>query len=138
MPLDLQRLVGPIQVKGTQTDPLYVIVDGISIISYNISGTASNVPDNTKTTILTQAFVASTFENAVIISVSGEDYAKFFFTVNGSDIDIRRTGPDSNLTFDFTGAPYALTTGDIIDVKVEHFNVGSLLDFEATIYGYSS
>ena len=124
---------------GIETDPgnpLNVQVDGISVTKFNSSGTVSNVVDTTKTTILSQAFVSGTFENLVIISVSGEDYAKFFLTLNGSDIDIRRTGPDRNLTFDFTGAPLALSPGDIIDVKVEHFNVGDLVDFEATIYGY--
>jgi len=29
------------------------------------------------------------------------------------------------------------TTVDVVDVKVEHFNSGDLLDFEATIYGYA-
>jgi len=136
MPLDLQRIVGPLQVTGTESDPLFVVVQGISITTFNKTGAVANVPDATKTTILTQAFVSGTFEKLVLASVSGEDYAKFYLTINGTDIDIRRTGPDRNLTFDFTGAPLALTTGDVIDIKVEHFNVGDLLDFEATIYGY--
>lgn len=116
--------------------PWIVEVDGISVTNFNTTATATNVAESTKTTILTQAFVDGTFENLVIISVSGEDYAKFFFTLNGSDIDIRRTGPDRNLVYDFTGAPVSLVSGDIIDVKVEHFNVGETPDFEATIYGY--
>lgn len=136
MPLDLQRLVGPIQVKGTQDDPLYVVVDGISVTTFNTSASATNVAETTKTTILSQAFLLGTFEKLVMISVSGEDYAKYFLTLNGVDIDIRRTGPDRNLTFDFTGAPIALSVGDIIDVKVEHFVPATLIDFEATIYGY--
>ncbi|MHA2066716.1 MAG: hypothetical protein ACXABY_20280 [Candidatus Thorarchaeota archaeon] len=127
----------PFGIETDPANPLDVEVQGISIINFNTSATVSNVADNTKTTILTQAYVAGSFENLVIVSVSGEDYAKFFLTVNGSDIDIRRTGPDRNLTFDFTGAPFALTTGDVVDVKVEHFNVGSLVDFEATVYGYN-
>jgi hypothetical protein len=76
------------------------------------------------------------FENLTQVSVSGEDYAKFFITLNGSDIDIRRSGPDRNVEFNYTGAPYKLSLGDVVDIKVEHFNTGSLVDFDATIYGY--
>ena len=136
MPLDLQRLVGPIQVQGTEADPLYVIVEGIAILTYNKTAAVTNVPTSTKTTILSDSFSAGTFEKAVILSVSGDVYAKYYFTVNGTDIDIRRSGPDRNLQFDFTGAPYALTTGDLIDIKVEHFDVG-LFNFDATLYGYA-
>ena len=127
---------GIIKASGTPDDPLYVIVDGISVTTFNSPGSVTNVPDTTKTTILTQAFSLGVFENLVMVSVSGEDYAKYFLTLNGVDIDIRRTGPDRNLTFDFTGAPLALVSGDIVDVKVEHFVPASLIDFEATIYGY--
>jgi len=136
MPLDLQRLVGPIQVQGTEGDPLFVVVQGISIITYNKFDAVIGIADNTKTTILTQSFVADTIENISIISVSGDDYAKYYLTVNNVDIDVRRTGPDRNLQFDFTGSPLALTIGDVVDVKVEHFSIGSFLDFDATIYGY--
>ena len=127
---------GIIKASGTPDDPLYVIVDGISVTTFNSPGSVTNVPDTTKTTILTEAFSVGVFENLVMVSVSGEDYAKYFLTLNGVDIDIRRTGPDRNLTFDFTGAPLALVSGDIVDVKVEHFVPASLIDFEATIYGY--
>ncbi len=112
-------------------------VEGISLTEYNKVGSVSNVVDNTKTTILTQAYVAGTFENLTLVSVSGEDYAKFFVTINTIDVDIRRSGPDRNITFSYTGAPYALSPGDIVDIKVEHFNTGDLVDFDATIYGYA-
>jgi hypothetical protein len=128
---------GKLKVGGTVTDPVYVIVDGISVTDFSTNASVTNVPDNTKTTILTQAFSAGTFEKIAIVSVSGDDYAKYYLTINGTDIDIRRSGPDRNLQFDFTGAPFDLTTGDVVDIKVEHFNGGSLLDFDATIYGYA-
>ena len=111
-------------------------VDGISLTEYNKVGSVTNVAAATKTTIVTQAYVAGTFENLTIVAVSGEDYAKYFVTVNAVDIDIRRSGPDRNLTFMYTGAPYQLSPGDVVDVKVEHFNTGDLVDFDATIYGY--
>jgi hypothetical protein len=115
-----------------------VTVEGISLTQFNVTGSATNVVDNTKTTILTQAYVAGTFENLTQVSVSGEDYAKFFITLNGTDIDIRRSGPDRNVEFNYTGAPYKLAPLDVVDIKVTHFNTGDLVDFDATIYGYPS
>jgi hypothetical protein len=113
-----------------------VTVDGISLTEYNKTGGATNVAATTKTTLITQAYIAGTFENLTQVSVSGEDYAKFFITLNAVDIDIRRTGPDRNLDFNYTGAPYKLVAGDVVDIKVEHYNTGDLVDFDATIYGY--
>ena len=113
-----------------------VTVDGISLTEYNVTGGVTNVPATTKTTLLSQAYVAGTFENLTTVSVSGEDYSKFFITLNGTDIDVRRSGPDRNVEFNYTGAPYKLSVGDVIDVKVEHYNTGDLVDFDATIYGY--
>jgi len=111
-------------------------IEGISLTKYSKVGSVTNVADNTKTTIVTQSYVAGTFENLTEVSVSGEDYAKYFVTIGVTDMDIRRTGPDRNLTFDFKGAPYELSPGDIVSIKVEHYNIGDLVDFDATIYGY--
>jgi hypothetical protein len=127
------RIRGAVTVDSTTP----VTIEGISLTNFNVNAGVTAVADTTKTTILTQAFVAGTFENLAIISVSGDDYAKYFFTLNGTDIDIRRSGPDRNLQFDFTGAPYELVSGDVVDVKVEHFSIGEFLDFDATIYGYA-
>jgi len=113
-----------------------VTIDGIATSTVKVRGEATNVPDNVRTTILTKV-ADSNFNNISIISVSGEDYAKFFLVYNTIDLDIRRTGPDRNLQFDYTGSPLALTNGDIIDVQVEHF-APDLLDFECTIYGYGN
>ena len=50
----------------------------------------------------------------------------------------QKTNEDiSNLEFDFKSNPLGLSSGDVVDVKVEHFNTGQSLDFEATIYGYA-
>ena len=111
-------------------------ISGISLTEFNKVGSVSNVVDSTKTTIVSQAYVAGTFENLTIVSTSGEDYAKFFITIGGVDVDIRRSGPDRNITFDYTGAPFQISPGQTVDVKVEHFNTGDLVDFDATIYGY--
>jgi len=122
------QITGEIDAKAT--------IEGIALSTVKTTGSADNVPATTLTTILTKTADAN-FNNISIISVSGEDYAKFFLVLNTVILDIRRTGPDRNLSFDFTGSPLALTTGDVVDIKVEHFNTGALLDFDATIYGYA-
>jgi len=136
MPLDLQRLVGPIQVRGTADDPIYVVSLGAAPITYLKTAAVTNVPAATKTTIITQAYTAGVFEKMTFAVASGDDYAKFFLTINGTDRDTRRTGPDRNLQFDFVGSALDLSPGDIIDVKVEHYHTGDLLNFNSTIYGY--
>ena len=127
---------GKLKVGGTPSDPIYTIVQGISIITFFKEDTVSAAPSPVEATIVTQAFVATTFENIVLAEVSGTNYAKFRLKVNGVTIATKRTGPNLNVSFDFTGAPYALTTGDAVTVTVEHFNAG-LEDFEATIFGYA-
>ena len=117
------------------TGDVNATIEGISLTNFSKIGSLTNLAPSTKTTIVSQVFVASTLENVAMLSVSGTGYAKYFFAINGVDVDIRRTGPDLNLTFDFTGAPYSLSIGDVVDVRVEHFNVSNQ-DFDATIYGY--
>ena len=118
------------------TGDVNATIEGVSLISFVTGGTATLVPATTKTTILTATYSAS-FNNIALISVSGQDYAKYYLTVNAADIDIRRSGPARNLEFDFKSNPLGLSSGDVVDIKVEHFFTGDLLDFEATIYGYA-
>ena len=136
MPLDLQRIVGPLKVTGTEDDPLFVIVQGISIITFNKPGSITGIAPSTKTTIVSQVFVADSIENVPLLSASGTNYAKYFFQINAIDIDIRRAAPSYNVEFNFTGAPFSLKGGDIVSIAVEHFNAGNE-DFDATIYGYA-
>ena len=114
-----------------------ITIDGVALSSYKSVGLANSVPATTLTTILTSTY-STTFTNISIVSVSGDDYAKYTLVINGTDVDVRRTGPDRNLTFDFTSNPLALSSGDVVDIKVEHFRSGQLLDFNATIYGYAT
>ena len=118
------------------TGDVNATIEGVALISFVTKGTATSVASGVKTTILTATYSAS-FNNIALISCSGEDYAKFYLTVNTVDNDIRRSGPDRNLQFDFRSNPIGLSSGDVVDIKVEHFNVGDTLDFEATIYGYA-
>lgn len=120
------------QISGN----IHATIEGMALSSYKASGSATNVPSATLTTIMTQPY-SLTFNNISIISVSGQDYAKFFLVINSIVLDTRRSGPDRNLTFDYTSNPLKLSPGDVVDIKVEHYFTGSLLDFEATIYGYA-
>jgi len=127
-------ITGDVNASIDSTVP--VNVEGISLTKYRKQGAVTDIPHTTRTTIVTQSFVAGTFENLVLVSCSGEDYAKYYLRINTVDVDVRRTGPDRNLQFDFTGAPLKLVIGDVVDIQVEHFFTGDLLDFDATIYGY--
>ena len=120
----------PSQVVGNVT------VDGVALSSSKAVGSVTAVPATTLTTIVTKTADAS-LTNISLISVSGDDYAKYTLVINTVLIDTRRTGPDRNLTFDFTSNPLKTSVGDVIDIKVEHFFTGDTLDFEATIYGYA-
>ena len=126
---------GKLKASGSVDDPLFVVVQGISIITFynedSITGAASPGPN----TIITQSFVLGTFENIVLIEMSGTNYAKYILKVNGVIIATKRSGPTYNEKFDFTGAPYALTIGDTVTIEEEHTS-GSL-DFESTIFGYA-
>jgi len=126
---------GSLKVGGTEADPVYVIVQGISVTTFftedSIAAAAAPGPN----TIVTQAFVATTFENIVLVQGSGTNYAKYLLKVNGAVISTKRSGPDYNIDFDFTGAPYALTIGDVVTVEEEH--TSGTIDFEATIFGYA-
>ena len=120
----------PSQITGDVT------VGGVALSSSKAVGSVSNVPANTLTTILTKTADAN-LTNISIVSVSGQDYAKYTLVINGGDIDVRRSGPQRNVQFDYTSNPLKTTTGDVIDIKVEHFFTGETLDFEATIFGYA-
>jgi len=89
----------------------------------------------TVNTIVSQVFVSGTFENVSLIQASATNYSKYFFKINGVIRSTKRSGPDYNIDFDFTGAPFALTSGDIVTVEAEH--VTGTLDYEATIFGYA-
>lgn len=120
-----------VNLRGSSdSDPIYaseVIVNALAVDS------EPNVPDNSQTTIVTYTAVVDTRLSKIV--VSGTDYAKFEIFKNAALIETRRTGPERNLDFGFDN-PLMLQAGDILDVKVTHYNVGVLADFESTIYGY--
>jgi hypothetical protein len=126
-------------VPLSKLENLPVEIQGVPEITAHTRSVVSSVADNTRVTVVTQAFVTDSFEKVIKISVSGSISAKYYLQLNtGSgynDIDTRRATPEKNLEFNFSDAPFALNSGDSIRVQVEHFNTGVLEAFEGTIYG---
>jgi len=126
-------------VPLSKLENLPVEIQGVPEITAHTRSTVSSVPDNTRVTVVTQAFVTDAFEKVIKISVSGSISAKYYLQLDtGSgynDIDTRRATPEKNLEFNFSDAPFALNSGDSMRVQVEHFNTGVLEAFEGTIYG---
>lgn len=96
------------------------------------TGSVTNVPASTTTTILT--YTAATDKKLTRIGVSGTDYAKFQLFLNTVLIETRRSSPERSLDFIFN-SPLSLANSDILDIKVTHYATGVLADFESTIYG---
>lgn len=93
------------------------------------NGSESNVTVTTLTTIVT--YTATADKSITRVSCSGTVYAKFYLVLNTTTIEILRSGPSRNIEF----GSLSIDTGDILDVKVEHFYTGQQEDFESTIYG---
>jgi hypothetical protein len=104
----------------------------IAPVSALVVGGITSIPPNTLTTIAT--FTASAAINMSKVSVSGTDYAKFQLFKNTVLIDTKRSGPERSVEFNFNN-PLKLIATDIIDIKVTHYVIGTMADFEATIYG---
>ena len=102
-------------------------------VSPSVVGAVTLVAAATLTTVAT--LVANGVNRVTKISCSGDDYAKFTLFINTVLKDTRRSGPERNTDFTFE-SPLTLTSGDVLDVKVEHFLTTDLLGFEATIYGF--
>ena len=96
-------------------------------------GSQTAVPASTITTLATMTANGSRYVTRV--SVSGQEYAKYTLHINSVLKETKRSGPDRSVEFEFD-TPLGLASGDVLDVKVEHFVTGQTPDFEATIYGY--
>jgi hypothetical protein len=94
---------------------------------------ATTVPSAIKTTVVTFTAAADTFITAIYCS--GMEYGKWYLVKNSTDEIIQRGGPDRDQAFTFPN-PWKILSGDVIDVKVEHFVSGQTPNFEATIMGY--
>ena len=106
--------------------------NGEVIVTALAGNALTNVPDTTLTTIVT--YTAPSTKKITQITCSGTVYAKFQLFLNTVLMETRRGGPDRTLVFEFNN-PLQLQMNDILDVKVEHYNVGQTADFDSTIYG---
>jgi hypothetical protein len=95
-------------------------------------GSVSGVNASSQTTVVT--YTAAANKLVSLISVSGTVYAKFQLYLNTVLLETRRGGPDRTLTFEFN-KPLQLNTGNILDVKVTHYQTGNTAEFESTVYG---
>lgn len=105
------------------------IPNAVNALAYNA---ITNVTDNTLVTIVT--YTATVARKITRISCSGTDYAKFQLVLNTTTIETKRSGPDRSAEFVFI-SPLSLQIGDILDIKVVHYNTSVLTNFEASIYG---
>jgi hypothetical protein len=94
---------------------------------------ATSVSANVETTILTHTATAT--ENVVRLSMTGMENAKYRIYIDTVLAETLRSGPSRNVEMNFIH-PLALGTGQVLDIKVEHFVTGETPDFEATIWGF--
>jgi hypothetical protein len=113
------RISGIVQTSGLKVTPLA----GNGIV---------NVPDNLLSTVVT--YTAPSDKQVSSVTVSGTVYAKFQLFLNTILIETRRGGPERTLVFEFNN-PLVLNSGDVLDVKVTHYQTGLTAEFESTVYG---
>jgi hypothetical protein len=115
---------------------VYVNVAGNSSLPASVdtlaTGAQTSISANLLTTIVT--YTAPSTKGITRISVSGTEYAKYQLFKNTNLIETKRTGPDRSTDFIFS-SPLAMSSGDVLDVKVIHFYTGNTLDVESSIYG---
>lgn len=112
---------GPINVTNL---PMQVT----ALAGNSITGVVNNV----LSTIVT--YTAPSDKKVSQVVVSGTVYAKYQLFFNTVLMETRRGGPDRTLVFEFNN-PLRMLTGDILDVKVIHFDTTNTADFESTVYG---
>ena len=120
------QITGLVDVSGS------VDLSRLDIIEY---AEITNLSDGTLTTILTHTAIAT--ENIVVISCSGCDYAKFQFFIDTVLKGTKRSGPSSNVDWVYP-FPLALDSGQVLDIKVTHFDSANTHDFEAGLYAFTS
>ncbi len=109
---------------------------GVAIKNSTVLGKAiaTSVAATVKTTVLTISAVADTYITEVVCS--GMEYGKWFLTVDSVDQMIRRGGSNRDVIWEFVN-PLKVSSGSVLDVKVQHFVTGETPDFESTVLGYT-
>jgi hypothetical protein len=92
----------------------------------------TGVPNSIETTILSYTILGE--ETIGDIVLSGTDYARFNIYLNTVLTFVVRSGPSRQANLQLQ-RPWQLATGDVIDVKVIHYNTAGTADFEATVMG---
>lgn len=123
MPFDIERNFNEI-LSGSDTTL------GVTKLT---NGSQNSLGANTVATVATYTAPAGG-KKVSRISCSGTDYAKWTLVLNTSTIEVKRSGPDRSVEFEFAN-PLELAVTDILDVKVEHYVTGETGNFETTIYG---
>jgi len=92
----------------------------------------TGVPDSIETTLVTHTVLGD--ETIGDMLVGGTDYARFNIYINTVLQFVVRTGPARYGSMSIQ-RPLQFSIGDIIDIKVIHYNTAVSADFEATILG---
>ena len=94
---------------------------------------AVDVPADTRTTVVTLTAAVDTYVTKIV--GSGDDHAKWVLVVDTVDQNFKNSD-DYGREWDFTH-PWKISSGSILDLKVEHPIDGEQLDFAGTIWGYT-
>lgn len=123
-----------IETDSSRNLHVSVSADTVHIGSVNplVVGSQTSVPASSLTTLAT--YTATQDRKITRISCSGTVYAKFQLFKNTVLIETKRSGPERSIDFVFS-VPVSILNGDIIDVKVTHYNTSLMEDFETTVYG---
>jgi len=117
------QLIGQISSSGTMVTPAEVLA----------KSSASNVPADTRTTVVTITASVDTYVTKIV--GSGEDHAQWILVVDTVDQNFKNSD-DYGREWNFTN-PWKIQAGSVLDLKVEHPIDGEQLDFAGTIWGYT-
>jgi hypothetical protein len=109
--------------------PVSAAFSPVDVLVY---GTQTGVAASTLTTLTTHSALADQTVSSFLMS--GTNYAKYSIFINSVEMMTVRTGPDRTYNLLLT-RPLNIYNGDVLDVKVEHYQVGETNDFEASVLG---
>jgi len=97
--------------------------------------TATAVPDNAVTTILTYTVAVDALLLDTLL-ITGQVDAEYVFTVNTvTKLKFRTSEQERSLKVAFPAAQ-KFAVGDILALKVIHYNTSGVFDFDATLIGH--
>lgn len=111
------------------TQPVSAGVLPVTIFNFSA---ITGVPNSIETTIVTHTCLGD--ETIGDIIAGGTCYARFNIYINTVLQAVIRSGPERQANLRIS-RPLQFSTGDVIDVKVIHYDLTGPNDFEATILG---